>query len=207
MATTFDPHDNLATSTVATAPSPATTGESLVVAAGQGARFPASGSFNATIHEDGQLPSPANAEIVRVTAVSTDTLTITRAQEGTTARTVVVGDRITLTVTEKSLTDIEGALNTAENDIDAVEATLATHGTIVTSNTGDFDAAGTAAALVDDLSGVSDAATARTNLGLGTAATSATTDFATGAEGDLAATAVQPADLDDYSILAGQVFS
>lgn len=33
-----------------------------------------------------------------------------------------------------------------------------------------FEAAGTAAALVDDLSGVTDAATARTNLGLGTAA-------------------------------------
>jgi hypothetical protein len=40
------------------------------------------------------------------------------------------------------------------------------------------DPAGTAAGLVDDLSGVSNQATARTNLGLGTAATAATGDFA-----------------------------
>jgi hypothetical protein len=41
-----------------------------------------------------------------------------------------------------------------------------------------YDPAGTAAGLVDDLSGVSNQATARTNLGLGTAATAATGDFA-----------------------------
>lgn len=40
------------------------------------------------------------------------------------------------------------------------------------------DPAGTAAGLVDDLSGVSDQSTARTNLGLGSAATAATGDFA-----------------------------
>ena len=119
MATTFDPHDNLATSLVATAPSPATTGTEVVVTASQGSRFPATGDFNATIHPDGETPTPDNSEIVRVTDVTSDTLTITREQEGTTARTVVVGDRITVTVTEKSLTDIEGALNTVEDGYDA----------------------------------------------------------------------------------------
>ena len=48
------------------------------------------------------------------------------------------------------------------------------------------DPAGTAAALVDDLSGVTDAATARTNLGLGTAATTAATAYATAAQGTTA---------------------
>ncbi len=50
------------------------------------------------------------------------------------------------------------------------------HGT--TASDVGADPAGTAAGLVDDLSGVSNQATARTNLGLGTAATAATGDFA-----------------------------
>jgi len=43
--------------------------------------------------------------------------------------------------------------------------------------------------------GASDAATARTNLGLGSAATTASTDYATAAQGSLADSAVQPADI------------
>ncbi len=57
------------------------------------------------------------------------------------------------------------------------------------------DPAGTAAGLVDDLSGVSNQATARTNLGLGTAAVEAATAFATSAQGSTADSAVQPGDL------------
>src|SRR5206468_8081 len=71
------------------------------------AKFPSSGSFNATIWPVSTQPTTANAEIVRVTAISTDTFTITRAQEGTSARTVVVGDQIADTVTAKTLTDVE----------------------------------------------------------------------------------------------------
>lgn len=47
------------------------------------------------------------------------------------------------------------------------------------------------ATLVDD----ADAATARTTLGLGSAATTASTDYATAAQGALADSAVQPADI------------
>lgn len=50
-------------------------------------------------------------------------------------------------------------------------------------------------AAVDDLSGVTDAPTARTNLGLGTAATTAAADYATAAQGALADSATQPGDL------------
>ena len=105
-----DVHKNFAYSTVATAPSPAASGTSLIVAAGQGSYFPTitgSQSFNATIWPTGSQPTSANAEIVTVTAISTDTFTITRAQEGTAARTIVVGDQIAATITAKTLTDIE----------------------------------------------------------------------------------------------------
>lgn len=101
-----DAHKNLAYSLVATAPSPAASGTSLVVTAGQGALFPTV-PFNATIWPVGANPITTNAEIVRVTAISTDTLTITRAQESTSARTVIVGDQIAATITAKTLEDIE----------------------------------------------------------------------------------------------------
>ncbi len=82
---------NFSYSTVATAPSPATSGTSLVVAAGDGAKFAVG---NAVVWPPNVQPSTTNAEIVRVTAISTDTLTITRAQEGTSAQSIAVGWQI-----------------------------------------------------------------------------------------------------------------
>lgn len=95
-------HKNFAYSTVATAPSPATTGTSLVVSAADGAKFPPV-PFNAAIWPNGQLPLTTNAEIVRVTAVATDTLTIVRQHEGTAARSVVQGDQIAEVVTAQMM--------------------------------------------------------------------------------------------------------
>ncbi len=103
---------NFSYSTVATAPSPATSGTSLVLHAGDGALFPdpsTDGSFNVTIWPASVQPTSTNAEIARVTARSTDTLTITRAQEGSSARSVIVGDQIALTVTKKTITDLRAA--------------------------------------------------------------------------------------------------
>lgn len=102
----MDAHANFAYSTVATAPSPATSGTSLVVASGDGTKFPAT-PFNAVVWPAGSRPSTTNAEIVRVTGIASDTLTITRTQEGTSARSIVAGDQITAAVTKKTLTDIE----------------------------------------------------------------------------------------------------
>lgn len=104
----YDAHKNFAVSLVATAPSPASSGTSLVVTAADGTKFPAA-PFNATIWPANSRPTTSNAEIVRVTAISTDTFTITRAQESSSARTVVVGDQIAATVTVQTITDIEAA--------------------------------------------------------------------------------------------------
>lgn len=102
----MDPHANFSYSLVATAPSPASSGTSLIVTGGDGAKFPAV-PFNATIWPTALQPLTTNAEIVRVTAISTDTLTIVRAQEASAARTVIIGDQIAATITKKVITDIE----------------------------------------------------------------------------------------------------
>lgn len=111
-----DAHKNFAYSLVASAPSPAMSGTSLVVTGASGANFPAV-PFNATIWPTASQPTTVNAEIVTVTAISTDTLTIVRAQEGTAARTVVAGDQIAATITLKSLNDVEGQLAPASDQV------------------------------------------------------------------------------------------
>ena len=99
-----DKLSNFAYSAVATAPSPATTGTSLVVTAGHGTRFPTV-PFNVVVWPANQLPLSTNAEIVRVTNVSTDTFTIDREEEGTTARSIQVGDQIAQNITERMMDD------------------------------------------------------------------------------------------------------
>ncbi len=97
-------HKNFAYSTVATAPSPATSGTSLVVATGEGALFGVP-PFNVTINPVGVKASASNSEIARVTGISGDTLTIVRTQEGTSARTIVVGDEISDAITTLAFAD------------------------------------------------------------------------------------------------------
>jgi len=112
----MDALKNFAVSLVATAPSPATSGTSLVVTAGQGSYFPAT-PFDATIWPSGAQPTNTNAEIVRVTNVSTDTFTITRAQYGTTAQSIAVGYQIAQTVDANllnQLAPLSGATFTGE---------------------------------------------------------------------------------------------
>lgn len=75
---------------VATAPSPATTGTALIMQTGHGARQAATPYF-ATAYPPGVLPNPSNWEIVQVTARSTDTITIVRAQKGSSAQSIGAG--------------------------------------------------------------------------------------------------------------------
>jgi len=85
----------------------------------------------------------------------------------------------------------------------AVDSVNGETGTVVlTAADVGADPAGTAAALVDDLSGVSNASTARTNLGLGSAATTSASDYATAAHnhsGVYEAVGVAAALVDDLS--------
>ncbi len=119
----MDAHKNFAYSTVATAPSPATSGTTLTVATGEGANFPAA-PFNVTVWPVGTRPTNANAEILRVTNKGTgDNWTITRTQESTSARTIVVGDQIAATITSLTLTDAETAGRTMVGDLLFTDAT------------------------------------------------------------------------------------
>ena len=104
---------DLATSLIATAPSPALSGGSLGVTTGEGAYFPAtaSGSFYATVHPADARPTKANSEIVKVTARATDTFTITRAQKGTTAKAIAVGWVISQGIYIDDLLSLQRGLN------------------------------------------------------------------------------------------------
>jgi hypothetical protein len=104
----MDAHANFAYSTVSTAPSPATSGASLVVAGGTWPATP----FNATVHAAGATEAQiaSAGEIIRVTNNAAGTFTIARATEGpNSARSIVIGDIIKAGVTAKTLTDIESA--------------------------------------------------------------------------------------------------
>lgn len=80
---------NFAYTTVTTAPSPATSGTTMTVAAGT--NLPTA-PFNMTCWPPNVQPLLSNAEIVRVGARSTNSLTsITRAQQGTSAKSIAVG--------------------------------------------------------------------------------------------------------------------
>ncbi len=108
----MDARANLGVATVATAPSPATSGTSLTVTAGQGANLPV-GTFQALVGPASySLPADrALLEIVRCTRTAgSDVVTLVRAQEGTNARTIVAGDVLSATVTKRTLDDIDARI-------------------------------------------------------------------------------------------------
>jgi len=112
--TTFDAHSNFAYSTCLTAPSPASSGTSITVQSADAPSFPDPGStspYNIVVWPAGSAPIASNAEICRVTAKVSNTLTIVRNQESSANRSIVVGDQIAMAVTKKTLTDIETQVN------------------------------------------------------------------------------------------------
>ena len=140
-----DAKKNYVWGSVATAPSPATSGLSLTLSTGQGALL-ATPPFNATVCPQGQRPTTTNAETIRVTAVAGDVLTIARAQEGSSARTILVGDDVIFGPTAKSFTDIEGLLGSGAFSMHKASAMVlgdvSSNPVKVTLDTIDFDSSG-----------------------------------------------------------------
>lgn len=104
---------------------------SIVVQSGQGGLFPtlAGGDyFYATL-----VDVTNNLEIVKVTARSGDTLTVTRAQDGTAARSYNAGDLIELRPVAAALTDIVNSVPAAPTKGNAAVARLVSDSTTVTS--------------------------------------------------------------------------
>lgn len=103
----LDAHQNFAVSTVVTAPDPRESGTTLTVA--HPSRFPAP-PFQCTVWPGIGLPDPGSAEIVRVMAVAGDVFTLLRAQEGTQAYGIGMGDVIANTLTAKMLDDLANSV-------------------------------------------------------------------------------------------------
>ena len=109
----MDAYKNLAAGVVLTPPTPAASGTSLELQPGHGLRLPVP-PFNLTIWAANTLPVPPNAEIVRVTAIAGDLLTITRAVEGTSARLILAGDFLAATITTKLINEQIGRASCRE---------------------------------------------------------------------------------------------
>ena len=89
---------------------------SIALTTGHGAKLPqpsTDGAFNLVWYNSTDYPNPCddpNVEIVRCTARSTDTLTVTRGQEGTSGSTKNTGSKVylmILAVTKKMITDLD----------------------------------------------------------------------------------------------------
>ena len=103
MATTFQVAKNRAKSKLAA--DITDTATSLTVTAGEGTKFPSTYPFPITIED----------EILKCTNRSTDTLTVERAQEGTTAAAHASGKAVHLRITAKFASDLHTAVNAIEN--------------------------------------------------------------------------------------------
>jgi hypothetical protein len=93
---------------------------SVALSSGEGTKLPqpsTDGEFNLVWYNSTDYPDPAddpNVEIVRVTARSTDTLTVTRAQESTSAstkNTAAKTYKMVLGPTKKTVDDLFAALS------------------------------------------------------------------------------------------------
>lgn len=108
----FDNHINLLIGTVQLPPSPSTTGQTLTLMPGDGARFQP--DMPVTLSPPDVEPNHDNSEIGYLTGVAGEVLTITRAQEGTTAMQIAPGWVVRASITVKTIEDLEDSINGKE---------------------------------------------------------------------------------------------
>lgn len=82
------------------------TGTTVILATGDGAKFPVV-PYNIVVWPASAQPTTATAEIMRVTSIATDTLTVVRGQESTTALTnIASGFQVMQAVTQRAIDEI-----------------------------------------------------------------------------------------------------
>ncbi|WP_298585122.1 hypothetical protein [uncultured Kocuria sp.] len=123
MSFQFDNHKNLAVGHILTAPATYTPVTSFTLQPGEGALF--SVNMPVTMVPSGQAPERNNAEIGYIDDIQGDEVFVVRTQEGTEARDVKQGWIILGTTTAKTLTDIESAIQSTKDAVDAVDTALA----------------------------------------------------------------------------------
>lgn len=128
---------------------------SLSVTSGEGAKFPSVASGSGDWFPLTLIKASGALEIVRCTARSGDVFTVTRSQEGSSAQSFSPGDRVELRMTAAAFNDpiiiLTQSVSTLRSD---------------------------ALLKADNLSGLSSPSAARSNLGLGSAATATVTTSA-----------------------------
>ncbi len=139
---TIDVRNNFGKVTVSTGYDDSAT--SIVLSSGHGANLPSSFSYNLVWYNATDYSDPAddpNKEIVRVTNLVTDTLTVTRGQEGvaaTTKNTAAKTYKMVLSITAKMVDDIETDIAAAHQNRNIIingDMSVAQRGTTFTSAT------------------------------------------------------------------------
>lgn len=131
----FDPHENLVLGVIIVAPNPPESGTTLSISNEEAEYFPdpvEDGEYNVTVWAVGEMPQRANAEIIRITAKGepdsggegNTEFTIVREQEDTLPREIEAEDMIALTITKKTVKDIEDRVLEVGDEVAEVEAIL-----------------------------------------------------------------------------------
>lgn len=170
---------------------------SLVVAAGTGVLFPALGAndyFLITV-----VDNSGNNEIMKVTAINTDTLTVVRAQEGTAARAFAMNSLVELRLTAGAIQEILNVTYATPAEVSAgvLDMKAVSPATMSSANVASAVTATTASTCTGNAATASDMAAGHALAGATTAA---------GVLSKIAPAVTTPAKLDNSTKIATTAF-